>query len=508
MRLLTQNQATELDKLSTSDYNISDDSLMDMAGKKTADFIHSKFKEIGTQTIAIVCGKGNNGGDGFATALHLNQLNYRVVIFSLFDSQFLSKSSLDFHDQCLKKEIKIYYGFDLPSKDTHFDIVVDAILGIGFSGELNNQLIQWVEWINNNKTVISIDVPTGLNSDTGTIANQIIKANYTVTMGKAKIGMVMQPGKSFCGENQPVDIGFPNIIDKLSGRKWYQVTDNYIQDTVKPLNSDTHKYRQGKVLILAGSVGMTGAAYLSTMAALRSGAGLTITCAPASLNAIYEEKITEGMTLLCEDQNRGHFSKDNYDVIMDHVEWCDVIVIGPGLGAYDDVIILIEKLVKNINKPMVIDADGLRLFYNNLTLFQEINPNIVITPHLGELSNLIGIKPEKLRNNLLVEVDKFMNFYSGVLMAKFSPSLVAYNSKGYVNSTGNPGLATAGSGDILTGIIASLIAQGYTLEDSTIIAMFIHGKAGDQLARSISQHGMIASDLLYKIGRLFSDYEL
>ena len=153
---------------------------------------------------------------------------------------------------------------------------------------------------------------------------------------------------------------------------------------------------------------------------------------------------------------------------MDHVEWCDVIVIGPGLGTYDDVVILIEELVKNINKPMVIDADGLRLFYNNLTLFQEINSNIVITPHLGELSNLIGIKPEELRNNLIGEVDKFMTFYSGVLMAKFSPSLVAYNSKGYVNSTGNPGLATAGSGDILTGVIASLIAQGYTLEDSKI----------------------------------------
>ena len=150
MRLLTQNQATELDRLSTSDYNISDDSLMATAGKKTADFIHSKFKDMGMQSIAIVCGKGNNGGDGFATALNLDQLNNKVVIFSLFDSQFLSKSNLGFHDQCLKKEIKICYGFDLPSKDTHFDIVVDAVLGIGFSGELNNQLIQWVEWINNN----------------------------------------------------------------------------------------------------------------------------------------------------------------------------------------------------------------------------------------------------------------------------------------------------------------------------------------------------------------------
>ena len=157
---------------------------------------------------------------------------------------------------------------------------------------------------------------------------------------------------------------------------------------------------------------------------------------------------------------------------------------------------------------MVIDADGLRVFNNNLNLFKEINSNTVITPHLGELSRLVDMKSEIVLNNLIDVIDNLMNDYSGVIMAKFSPSLVASNLKGYVNSTGNAGLATAGSGDVLTGIIASLIAQGYALDDAALIAMFIHGKAADQLAKSISQHGMIASDLLYKIGRIFSDYEL
>ena len=214
------------------------------------------------------------------------------------------------------------------------------------------------------------------------------------------------------------------------------------------------------------------------------------------------------MTLLCEDKGRGYFSKDNYDVIMEHIDWCDAFIIGPGLGKYDEALQLVNKLVKNVDKPMVIDADGLRVFYNNSKLFKEINPNIVITPHLGELSRLVDMKSEIVRSNLIDVIDNFMDNYSGVLMAKFSPSLVASDFKGYVNSTGNAGLATAGSGDVLTGIIASLIAQGYALNDAALIAMFIHGKAADQLAKSISQHGMIASDLLYKIGRIFSDYEL
>ncbi len=508
MHLLTQSQAKELDQLSSSDYNISTDSLMNSAGEETANFIISKYKNMESQKVAIVCGKGNNGGDGFAAALHLKKSNHNIVIFSLFNAESLSKSSLTFHDECLKKKIEICYDIDPAHIESNFDIIVDSILGIGLSGELKDNLIPWIEWINKGKTIISIDVPTGLNGDSGTTANHIVNANSTITMGKIKVGMLLQPGRSFCGDIYPVDIGLPIIIDKLNGRKWRQVSEVDIKSKVAPLKADTHKYQQGKVLILAGSVGMTGAAYLSTMGALRSGAGLTITCAPSSLNEIYEQKISEGMTLLCEDEGKGYFSKDNYDVIMEHIDWCDVLIIGPGLGVYDEVLQLVNKLVKNVNKPMVIDADGLRVFNNNSKLFKEINPNTIITPHLGELSRLVDMKPEIVRNNLIHVINNFMDNYSGVLMAKFSPSLVASDLKGYVNSTGNAGLATAGSGDVLTGIIASLIAQGYALDDAALIAMFIHGKAADQLAKSISQHGMIASDLLYKIGRIFSDYEL
>jgi NAD(P)H-hydrate epimerase len=252
---------------------------------------------------------------------------------------------------------------------------------------------------------------------------------------------------------------------------------------------------------------MTGAAYLATMAALRSGVGLTITCAPSSLNLVYEEKITEGMTISCEDKERGYFTEENYDEIMAWIDWCDVFSIGPGIGQNTGTARLVEKIVKTIDKPMVIDADGLVPFYNNFDLFNKIKNEFIITPHIGELSNLLGKTAKSIQKDLPKTIDEMMPSFPGILIAKFAPSLVAWETLGAVNSTGNAGLATAGSGDVLTGIVSSLMAQGYHAVEAAKSAVFIHGKASDQLAKSISQRGMISGDLLYKIGRVLQAYE-
>ncbi|MGY8751697.1 MAG: NAD(P)H-hydrate dehydratase [Fidelibacterota bacterium] len=289
---------------------------------------------------------------------------------------------------------------------------------------------------------------------------------------------------------------------------WSLLEDSQINSMIQNIELRSHKYNQGKVLILAGSVGMTGAAYLSTMSALRSGAGITKTFAPSSLNSIYEQKITEGMTIPCDDLGNGYFIEDNYDIIMNHIDWCDVIIIGPGLGSNLKTSRLVSKLIKVINKPIVIDADGFQPFYENLELFKKIKSKFVITPHLGEFSRLTGINNKLLEEDLPKNIDYFMNDFKGTLLLKNVPSFVASKSKGCVNSTGNPGLATAGSGDVLTGIIASFIAQGNSIEEAAKIGMYIHGKAGDELSHEISQHGLIASDLLNKVARVISNYEL
>jgi NAD(P)H-hydrate epimerase len=203
----------------------------------------------------------------------------------------------------------------------------------------------------------------------------------------------------------------------------------------------------------------------------------------------------------------GFFTESNYDTIMKWVDWCDAIAIGPGLGQDDRTSALVKTLVKTIDKPMVIDADGLRPFYNCPELFQEIQSEFVITPHVGELSQLSGISSELITNDFPGSIDKFMSNFPGVLVAKFAPSFVAWNGQGAVNSTGNPGLATAGTGDVLTGMIASFIAQGFSTVEAAKVGIYTHGKAADQLAIKSSQRGLIASDLLNQLGTVLRDYE-
>lgn len=507
MRILTREQARSLDTLAMNVHGISGETLMGNAGDKIATRVQSTLEGFHSPEIGIICGKGNNGGDGFAAGHLLHERGFNVTIYALMTKNDVIGDSLVYHDKCVGDDIPILYSTALPKILPKFDLMIDAILGIGFTGELKNELLLWTAWLNEDQITVSADIPTGVNANTGHVATGAVRANETITMGFEKLGMTLEPGKSHCGTIHEDDIGFPNIVDDLEGRKWSVIQDDDIGSILHPLKKTTHKHVQGKVLVLAGSTGMTGAAYLTSMAALRSGAGLVITFAPESLHPVYERKITEGMTVPCGDDGKGYFTLSNYDTIMEKIAWCDTMVIGPGLGSHDDTALLVEKLVQHVNKPLVIDADGLRPFYGNEALFNSIKGNFIITPHLGEFSRLTGESVENVRTDYPKAIESFISYFNGVLLAKYSPSLVAWESKGCVNSTGNPGLATAGSGDVLTGIVASFIAQGMSTEDAANLGMYIHGKAGDQLANAISQRGMIASDLLTQIGKVISDYE-
>ena len=253
---------------------------------------------------------------------------------------------------------------------------------------------------------------------------------------------------------------------------------------------------------------MTGAAYLATMGALRSGCGLTKTFAPKSLNNIFERKITEGMTVSCEDSGSGFFTNKNYSQIMDHVDWADVILIGPGLGRNVETVKLLRNLYAAIKKPMVIDADGFSPFYQDISLVKHLKNEYVFTPHLGELGSLFNVSTEELKVNIIDYIEKITTGTSGVLVAKGASTLISDGYNGYINSTGNSGLATAGTGDVLSGVIASFVSQGYNLLDSSLISAYIHGYAAEKKSKKISQRGLIASDLLIEIGKKLSDYEL
>ena len=507
MRVITREQSQNLDRMAMGDYGISGEDLMGNAGLKLAEFIRLNLVDIHSPKVGIVCGKGNNGGDGFAAGERLHLWGFNVTIYAMVENNAIDGDALIYSDRCQKNGLQIRFNNQLPSTIPKFDLMVDAVLGTGFSGSVRADTIPWLEWINTCKLIVSADISSGVDATTGTADPHAVNADDTVSMGYSKLGMSIEPGKSFSGHIHSVDIGFPDIINELDGRLWSVISEKEIRAILKPLAKTTHKHVQGKVLFVAGSIGMTGAAYMTTMAALRCGAGLTITCAPASLNSIYEAKITEGMTIPCPDEESGIFTQLNYDTIMNCVDWCDVVAIGPGLGQDNRTHELVESLIKTIEKPMVIDADGLRPFYRNIELFQNIKSDFVITPHIGELSQLMDIPTEFIQKDLPGTIEKIMAKLPGILVAKFAPSLVAWQGQGAVNSTGNPGLATAGTGDVLTGIIASFMAQGFGTIEAAKLGIFIHGRAADKWTEMNSQRGMIASDLLSQIGSTFRDYE-
>ncbi len=509
MKLLTQKQARELDLVAMEEYKIKGIQLMGSAGLAIANLAVKKTGDIHDPIIVILCGKGNNGGDGFAAALELDKKGIKVFVFCISTFEEITGDARYFLELCINSNVQIEFSGDLLDKSYRCDLIIDALLGTGVSGPVKGSIIPWIKWINaKNCIVLSVDIPTGLQADSGIAEPVGVRANFTVTMGYTKLGLAMRQGPFLAGEIHIADIGFPDkVINKISGLIWNKILDKSISSYLQPLEINTHKYKQGNVLVIAGSKGMTGAAALCSYGSLRVGAGLVIAAAPSSLNNIYEKKITEGMTISCEDKNVGYFSSKNCEEIIQHFDWADAIAIGPGLGPNEETIKFVEKLVSASNKPLVIDADGLRPFMGNNKLFEESTVPFVITPHYGEFCRITAADSKTIESEFTSVVTDFMIDFNGVLVAKNAPSCIFYKNNGVVNLTGNPALATAGTGDVLTGMIAGLIAQGLEPSNAAQTAVYIHGKAADFFCEKKGMRGMIASDLLNTIPTVLNDYD-
>jgi len=505
MRLITADQAAELDQKAMQDHGISGVDLMGAAGKVIAEKAKSLTVEIHNPRIVIVCGKGNNGGDGFATANYLK--NMSIQVFSLIEENSIKGDSAHFHELCVQNNVTIHYGIN-PTDDLECDLIIDAILGTGCQGELKDDYAKWTKWINSfSCQVLAVDCPTGIDGNRGIAAKFSVSATATVSMGYPKLGLCIKQGQIHSGKIQSVDIGFPDIVNELSGLRWNRFEKQSITDMLTEVNSDTYKHRQGKVLIIAGSKGMTGAAVLSTFGALRSGAGLTVTCAPESIEDIYEKTIIEGMTVGCEDDGLGYFIHDCFDTISEKFEWCDAIVIGPGLGRDSKTMELVKDVILNAQKPLIIDADGLRIFHDNLDLFEKINVPYIITPHEGEFCELLGIDRGKYIDSFPQNIEQFMVDFPGVLVLKNAPTITFHQKEAMVNTSGNPGMATAGMGDVLAGILGTFVAQGMDIYQAAKAGVFLHGLAADNKAEEKGLRGLIASDLLDELPKVLREFD-
>ena len=508
MRLLTSEQAHFLDKVTIDEFKIKTSVLMTNAGQAIAAQAKEMITEFSNPKILIFCGKGNNGGDGYAAASILHHEGYSVSIYSIVEENDIKGDSLPFYRDCMSLGIHDYFGEDLKRLEDA-DLIIDGILGIGLKGHVRDNLRPILNWINSSESkVLSIDVPSGLNSDTGTFDPIAVKANATLTFGAPKVGMHLRLGPEYCGDIIVEDIGFPSLDDvDFPGSEWRFIDQNIVQDHFHKPKNDISKHSAGKVLVIAGSRGMTGAAILSTYGALRSGAGLTITTSPSSLNEIYERSIIEGMTLVLDDDDTGIVGYEHYDLIMDKVGWADSVLLGPGLGRNISTQRLIKKLLKAIEKPLVLDADGLFPFSNDIVSLSQREYPLIITPHFGELARLMGKQKEYIISEFPTSMNMVKEKFDQVCLVKQVPACIVEGKHIRINTTGNPGLATAGTGDVLAGLITSLVSQGVNCYDSASIGAYIHGEVSDHLISDKGFRGQLASDLLEYIPVVIKSYE-
>jgi len=511
--ILTNSEARLVDDYAINVLGIPGIELMKKAGGFVSLEAKKILKDVPGRRVDIFCGTGNNGGDGFVAADDLYEWGADVYIWVVGDISRIKGDAFHFFQMCRNNNITIN---SLILKENlisikhipETDLVVDALLGTGFRGEVRGMMYDLIKLINKAKRpVLSVDIPSGINGDTGQIGGVAVKSQKTVTMGFFKRGLFFQPGKKYAGEVVLADLGYPEKSFSVLSSKTVLIRESDVKIFFPSIPEDTYKHRQGKVLIFAGSPGMTGAATLASIGALRGGAGLVVAATPESLNTTMEIKLTEALTLPLPESPYHTFCKESLEPARERIEWSDVVVYGPGVSNDAKVKEFGLSLVEKCDKPIIIDADGLRIFHNSLETIKNIE-DLVVTPHLGELSEMLNIKIKKIKENIIDIARDFVKEYPCTLIVKGAPTVISSkDGTAAVNSTGNPALATGGTGDVLTGLIAAFRAQRMTSFEASIAAVYIHGLAGDKGCQELGVRGLIAGDLLNYIPMIMKKYD-
>jgi len=511
--VLTNQEAQQVDHYTMDKIGISGISLMKRAGHFVSLKAKKLLKDVPGSQVDIFCGVGNNGGDGFMAARDLADWGASVNIWLAGDPVKIKGDALYYYKHCNTNRITIkpiLSPTEIPSltQIAHADLIIDALLGTGFKGEVKGVIKELIELINAVKRpVLAVDIPSGIQGDTAQIGGVAVQATKTVTMGFLKRGLLFQPGKRMAGEVVIADLDYPEEAFTILKKETFLITQNIVNPLFPVIYDNTYKHKQGKVLIFAGSPGMTGAAILTAVACLRSGAGLVVSAIPESLNPIIEIKTTETLSLPLPESAQLTFCPESLTGAQERIEWSDGIVFGPGVSARPEVREFGLALLKSHSKPMVIDADGLRIFHDNLKLINQF-PDLVLTPHIGEFALLSKMDMQTILANPVDVARDFVEKYRCTLVLKGAPTIVVSpTGQVGINSTGNPALATGGTGDVLTGMIAGFRAQGMSSFDAATAAVFVHGMAGDLGRKEYGVRGLIAGDLLQLIPGILKNFE-
>ncbi len=503
IKVVTSQEMREMDRYTIEELGVPGVVLMENAGRGTFFSIEEIIRDYIHPRIYIFCGKGNNGGDGFVIARHLFDIGADVQVLMIgrradvkgdarINFDILEKLDVPIHYLSKATDLKKFSAAPAP------DLVVDALLGTGITGAVHGFMKNVIGVINAmGCPVVSVDIPSGLNADSPLVAGVAVKADITVSMALPKRCHLFYPAREFVGSLQVADIGIPDLV-RNSPAVWLQAVEK--SDIQLPRRSpDFHKYQCGKVGVLAGSPGYTGAAALTAQAAMRMGAGLVILGIPSELNNILEMKLTEVIT---KPYGKKEFVSGDDPAVLELLEWCDVLALGPGLGRSPKTQQAIIALLKNFKKPVVIDADALFALANHRKTLQQSHPHWILTPHHGEFIRLLpDISKADFQNQFIDLARRFAEENEVVLLLKGAPSLVADpEGQVFVNTTGNPGLASGGTGDVLTGMIAGLLAQDMEAVSAVITASYLHGLCADDLVKEKTEYSLLAGDLIDQIG--------
>ncbi|MFV1951871.1 MAG: NAD(P)H-hydrate dehydratase [Nitrospinota bacterium] len=505
MKVVTAEEMQEIDRKTIEDYGVQSIVLMENAGIQVVRVLLERHKDISEKRIGIFAGKGNNGGDGMVIARHLVTKGIDTTLFLLARKEAVSgdaNTNLKIVTEMGIRTLEIdsLEDFELHKKEIlHCDIFVDAILGTGLNSPVKGYYKDIISFLNNaGKFTLSVDIPSGLSSDAGEIIGEHIKADITVTFGFPKRGHLLYPGAKYVGRLEVVDISIPG---RLSNKvKVNLIEEEDIRAIFHPRDPDSHKGNYGHILVVAGSIGKGGAAALASISALKIGAGLVTLALPESMNLAVEVGIPEVMTLPLPQTNKGTIDLSAKDKILDSLEGKDVLLIGPGISTHPRTVKLLGELLMAVNCPVVIDADGINGLKTYLDLLKNISTPMIMTPHPGEMARLLDITVKDLRAKRLELTQNLAEKYNIYIALKGARSVIAEpGGEIYLNPTGNPGMATAGAGDVLSGIIAGLISQRFSLSNALKSAVYLHGLAGDIASMHLGQMSLIAGDIIDSI---------
>ncbi|HHW02428.1 MAG TPA: NAD(P)H-hydrate dehydratase [Thermoanaerobacterales bacterium] len=519
MKVVSPSAIRELDRKAIEDMKVPGIVLMENAGREVALAVKRLLDEEPvkkSRKVALFCGKGNNGGDGFVAARHLTNMGFEPVVFLAAEPEEIKGDAAVNYRIIMNMGIStaiIRNGKDLDEARKYCRdaaVLVDALFGTGLKGEVRGVGRQMIELMNSlDVPVISVDIPSGISGETGKVLGVAVKAKRTVTMALPKTGLVLYPGAAYAGKIVVADIGMPVSILKSAEACAELLDMNSVAGLFKPYPPDAHKGTFGRVFILAGSAGMTGAAALCGMAAARSGAGLVTLGIPASLNDIMEVKVTEVMTLPLPETPERSISVKALEKALEFASGCDAVAVGPGLSRQDEARDFIRQFVAACPVPMVIDADGLNALAEEPEILAGLKVPAVITPHPGEMARLLSTDAGAVQEERMGTVRKAANRFRCVALLKGARTLIATPEGDlWINPTGNPGMATGGSGDVLTGMIAAFMARGMKPQDAALAGAYLHGMAGDLAAAVRGELSMIAGDLIDFLPETFLKLEV